>query len=143
MGYGMDLIHDIQNGRAAPPSGIIALGLDGSHQWLTRIEHGWAVMRWPVDATHLNLEGAVICSWTVALADQAMFFASNSVCQDGESTRTADLQLRCLHNIMDGLVTITAQVRDRVDDRLYCTCEFVLDDGRLGAAVTATIDIVR
>lgn len=143
MSYGMDLIQDIRAGRATPPSGIVALGLDGSHRWLTTIEPGRAVMRWPVDAGHLNLEGAVICSWIVAIADQAMFFASNTLCQEGESTRTTDLQLRCIHNITDGLVTVTATVRERVDDRLYCWCEFILDGGRLAAAVTATIDIVR
>jgi len=143
MGYGMDLIREIREERAAPPSGIVTLGLAGSHRWLTDIEPGRVEMRWPVDASHHNLEDAVICSWIIAVADQAMFFASNSVCRDGESTRTTDLQLKCLQNITTGVATLVATVRQRVDDRLYCACDVFLDDGGLAATVTATIDVVR
>jgi len=139
----MDLIRDIREGRGSPPSGIVALGLDGSHRWLTNVAPGKAEMKWPVDDAHMNLEGAVICSWIVALADQAMFFASNSVCLEGESTRTADLQLRCVRNITGGMVTIEATVREQVGDRLFCECEFESEDGLLVALVNATIDVLR
>lgn len=143
MGYGMDLIRDIREERATPPSGIVTLGLDGSHRWLTDVEPGRAEMRWPVDSAHLNLEDAVICSWIVAVADQAMFFASNSVCQYGEFTRTTELQLRCLQNITAGDATVVATVRQRVDDRLHCACDVFISDGSLAATVTATIDVIR
>lgn len=139
----MDLIQDIREERAVPPSGITALGLAGSHRWLTSLEPGRVEMRWPVDALHLNLENAVICSWIVAVADQAMFFASNSVCEDGESTRTADLQLRCVQNITAGVATLVASVRQRVEDRLHCACDVFLEDGSLAATVSATIDVVH
>jgi len=143
MTTGMQMIEAIRAERAAPPSGIHTLGLDVTHRWITDIGPGHVTFAWPVGAEHFNLEQSVICSWTAAIADQAIFFATNTLCDDGEGTRTTDLHLRALHNIGEGMVTVEARVRDRAPDRMYATCDFTLADGRLAAQVTATLDVLR
>jgi acyl-coenzyme A thioesterase PaaI-like protein len=143
MTSGPELIELIRAEKAEPPSGIRTLGLDRAHRWLTVVEPGHVELEWEVDGDHLNLEEAVICSWVAALADQAMFFASNTLCADGEGTRMSDLHLRCVRNITGGTVRIDARVRERVDDTMVCTCQLVGDDGLLYADVTAMIDVRR
>lgn len=143
MATGMELVEDIRAERADPPSGIRTLALDGTHRWIRRLEPGRVELEWDIDREHDNLEGAVICSWTTAVADQAIFFAGTSLCREGEGTRMADLRLRCLRNIVDGPVTITSEILDRVDDRMFAICRFVLPGGELAAEVTATLDVVR
>lgn len=143
MATGMDLVNAIREERADPPSGIRTLGLDRTHRWLTVVEPGHVEMRWEVDDAYFNLESAVICSWTVALADQALFFAGNTLCGEGEGTRMASLGLDCIHNISSGVVTIDARIRERADDRMFGVCDFLLDDGRLAASVVGTMDVIR
>ena len=142
MTNGMDMIRAIREERAAPPSGIATLGLDRTHRWITALEPGHVELEWEVDDAHLNLEGAVICPWTAALADQALFFASSSLCGEGEGTRMADLHVRCLENMTGGTVTIDARIQRRVGNRMYGICDFVTADGALAAQTTAVIDVI-
>lgn len=139
---GMQLIDEIRAERAAPPSGIRTLGLDSTHRWIRHLEPGRVELEWPIDRSHDNLEGAVICSWTAAVADQAIFFAGTSVCAEGEGTRMVDLRLTCHRNIVDGPVSVVATVDDRVDGRLHASCRFVLPTGELAASVAATLDVI-
>lgn len=143
MTSGLELVELIRSERAQPPSGIRTLGLDKAHTWIRKVEPGHVELKWEVDADHLNLEGAVICSWIAALADQGLFFASNTLCAEGEGTRMSDLRLSCLRNITGGEVRIDARVRERVDDTMFCTCEFLGEDGLLYAQVTAVVDVRR
>ena len=143
MTTGLDLVDAIRAGRATPPSGITTLGLDGTHHWLTTVEPGHVVMAWPVDDAHMNLEGAVISVWLAALVDQALFFATQTLCADGESTRMASLRLECLSNVEDGVLTVDGRVDERVGDECHCTCELRTSDGRLAAQAHAVVDIVR
>lgn len=140
---GMELIEAIRAERADPPSGIVTLGLAGTHHWLTDLGPGHAVFEWPVDDAHANLEGAVICSWTMALGDQVLFFASNTLCGDGESTRMIRCALDCLEPITGGILRIDGRVEERTGDQLTCRCEYHLEDGTLAAVLTAIIDIRR
>lgn len=140
--YGMDLVNAIREERSDPPSGILTLGLDQTHRWITALDPGRVSFEWTVDEAHLNLEGAVICPWIVALADQALFFASNTLCADGESTRMADLHVRCIASITGGVAAIDAVVERRVGDRFACRCDF-RQAGELVAQAVATIDVVR
>src|SRR4051812_13314317 len=100
----MEMIAAIRAERADPPSGIRTLGLEGTHRWLTVLEPGHATFEWPVDEAHSNLEGAVICTWTAALGDQVLFFATNTLCEDGEQTRMVRFSLDCLEPITDGVL---------------------------------------
>lgn len=143
MTSGRELVELIRAEKADPPSDIRTLGLDRAHTWITKMEPGHVELEWEVGEDHLNLEGAVICSWTAALADQALFFASNTLCAKGEGTRMSDLRLSCLRNITGGKVRIDARVRERVDDTMFCVCEFVGDDGLLYVQVTAVVDVRR
>jgi acyl-coenzyme A thioesterase PaaI-like protein len=141
MQTGMDLVNAIRSGQARPPAGISTLGLDSTHEWLTTVEPGHIEMTWDVETRYFNLENAVICSWLVALADQALFFATQTLCGDGESTRMASLQLDCVRSISGGKLKIVARVIERVHDRFYCECTMSTDDG-LGARVSAIVDVV-
>jgi acyl-coenzyme A thioesterase PaaI-like protein len=143
MTTGMQMIEAIRAERAAPPSGIRTLGLDLTHRWITDLGPGHVTFAWPVGSDHFNLEHAVICSWTAAVADQAIFFASNTLCGEGEGTRTTDLHLRALHNIGEGVVTVVCRIHDHTTERMFASCDFILADGRLAAQVTATLDITR
>jgi len=143
MATGMELIDRIRAGEAAPPSGITTLGLDRTHHWITHLSPGHVVLEWPVDDAHMNLEGAVICPWTAALADQALFLASNTLCGEGEGTRMADLHVRAIRNMTGGTVTIDARIESRAGDRMFCSCDFRLPDGELAAQVSAVIDVIR
>jgi len=143
MSTGIELVEDIRAGRATPPSGITTLGLDRTHEWLTVVESGHVVLEWPVDTDHSNLEGAVISVWLTALADQTLFFATQTVCGPGEGTRMASLQLDCIENVTEGTLTVDGRVDQRSADRLHCTCEMRRDDGVLAARVTAVIDVIR
>lgn len=143
MATGMEFVDLIRSEKSEPPPGIRTLGLDRTHHWITAVEPGHVELVWEVDADYLNLEGSVICSWTTALADQALFFVSNTLCAEGEGTRTADLRIRCLRNITGGKVRIDARVREPGDDTMFCTAELVGDDASRCAHVTAVIDIRR
>jgi acyl-coenzyme A thioesterase PaaI-like protein len=140
--HGMELIDAIRQERSDPPSGIRTLGLDVTHRWLTQLERGRARFTWTVDPAYLNLEGAVICSWTTALADQALFFASNTLCEGGEGTRMADLHLTVFTDMTDGVIDIDASITERVGDRMFGTCTFTREDGTVAARVTAMIDVI-
>jgi acyl-coenzyme A thioesterase PaaI-like protein len=138
---GMALIEAIRSETSDPPSGILTLGLGGTHRWLETLGVGRAVFHWPVDDAHLNLEGAVICSWIAALGDQALFFAATSVCGDGEGTRMAEFTTRTMANVTGGTLVIDARINRRVGDRLYGRCTFT-SEGDLAAEVYATIDVI-
>lgn len=139
----MELIELIRTERADPPSGIRTMGLDRTHRWITELAPGRVVMAWLVDDLHDNLEGAVICSWLVAIADQALFFASNTLCGEGEGTRTEMIALASHHNVTGGTVQVAASIDDREGDQMAGSCSFTLEDGTLAATVTATISIHR
>jgi acyl-coenzyme A thioesterase PaaI-like protein len=134
---GLDLVNAIREERSTPPSGITTLGLDRTHKWLERVEPGHVVMSWLVDDAYLNLEGSVICSWIIALADQALFFAGNTVCQEGEGTRMVELNASMISNISSGTVRIDARIDRRVENRMFGICTFTVD-GALAARITAT-----
>jgi len=138
----MDLVNAIRSGQAVPPAGISTLGLDSTHEWLTTVEPGHIEMTWDVETRYFNLEHGVICSWLVALADQALFFATQTLCGDGESTRMASLQLDCIRSIGGGRLVIEARVNERVQDRFYCQCTMSTDDG-LSARLSAVVDVVE
>jgi acyl-coenzyme A thioesterase PaaI-like protein len=140
---GIELVEAIRAGRAEPPPGIATLGLDRTHEWLTAVEPGRVEMVWEVEGRYANLEGAVICSWIVALADQALFFATQTACLPGEGTRMSTLQLECIHNVDAGPLRIVAEVDSRADDRFHGSCVMRTADGELAARVTAVIDILR
>jgi len=138
----MNLVNDIRAGRVVPPSGISTLGLDTTHHWLISVEPGEVTMVWTVDPAYFNLDGAVICSWLIALADQALFFASNAACAEGESTRMRKLRFETEHNITGGDVTITGTITEREDDQMTGSCVFRLEDGRVAATVEAMIQVI-
>jgi acyl-coenzyme A thioesterase PaaI-like protein len=138
----MELIEAIRAGRGEPPSGIRTLGLDETHRWLDFVEPGHVQFTWAVDDAHRNLEGAVICSWIVALADQAVFLATQTLCADGEGTRMAALELKAVRNVSDGRLSFEARVEARTADRFYCTCRVSSDSEDLAALVTAEVDII-
>jgi len=141
---GMELIEAIRSERADAPEGIRTLGLDRTHRWITELEPGRVTLMWPYDPAYANLEGAVICSWIAALGDQAIFFASNSLCASGEGTRMAEFAITCLSNIEDGDVVIRAQVDRRVGDRMFATCTFhVGADRALAARMSATLEVLH
>lgn len=140
--YGMDLVQAIREERSDPPAGIRTLQLDRTHHWITDISPGRVVFEWEVEPAYFNLEGAVICSWTAAVGDQALFFAANTLCTEGEGTRMATFSLDCLSNITGGTLVITGVVDRRVDDAMWGTCTFEDADGNLAARMTARLDIV-
>jgi acyl-coenzyme A thioesterase PaaI-like protein len=139
---GMELIEAIRDERAQPPSGIITLGLDVTHRWLVDLRPGHVELDWPVDDRHLNLEGAVICSWVAAVGDQAVFFATTSQCGAGESTRMLHFELTSHHNILPGTVRVVANVVDRIGGVFHASCEFRLSDGRVAATMAATVGAI-
>lgn len=139
---GMKLLDDIRAGRADAPAGIKTLGLEGTHRLVTRWEPGAVDMLWPVDGAYANLEGATICSWLTALADQALFFASNTLCVEGETTRTLELSLTNLRNVTGGELRLEARILGRGDDRMIGTCTMRDADGELAAVVNVTIGVV-
>ncbi len=141
--YGMDLINAIRAEKAEPPAGIRTLALDRTHRWITDLSPGRVVFTWTVDPAYFNLEGAVICSWTAAVGDQALFLASNTLCGPGEGTRMAQFSLENLSNITHGELTITGVIERRVDKRIWGTCTFVDSDGNLAAKMTAQLDIIN
>ena len=140
---GMELVEAIREGKPDPPSGIESLGLTGSHQWLTEIAPGAATMRMPFSEAHLNLEGALICSWLIAVADQAMFFASNAACASGEMTRMRRLTYEVMDDITGGEVTFAARVAERKGDLMLCECQIINVEGREAARVAAQIEVFR
>ncbi len=142
MSTGMELLEAIRAERADPPSGIRTLGLDVTHRWITSLSPGRVQFAWPIDDHHFNLEAAVICSWTVAVADQALFFAGTSLCGEGEGTRMADLHLQAIANIESGPVSVDAVIDQRIGNRMFATCTMTLPDGTVAARVVATLDVI-
>ena len=143
MTTGPELIDLIRAEKSSPPSGIRTLGLDQTHRWLDSVEPGRVALTWTVDDRYLNLEGAVICSWIVALADQAIFYAGMTLCGENEVTRMVDIRLTTVENINSGDVSIIATVDGRSGDDLLCTCDFRSSEGVLLARIAATVTVVR
>ncbi len=139
---GRDIINAIRQEQATPPPAIATLGLDAAHRWITRLENGEVDLTWEFDRAYTNIEGAMLCSWTTALADQALFFAGMTLCDEGEQTRMSTLTLCCLANITTGPVRIQARVQGRTGDRIASSCSFVLPDGSTAAVVTAVLEVV-
>lgn len=140
---GMALIEAIRGGSVTPPSGISTMGLDGTHRWITGLEPGKVTMEWEVDPGYLNLEGAVMCTWLAAMADQAVFFASNSLCDQGEGTRMASFHLDVARNVGGGRLRLEADVLNRMGDRMTARCELHDDAGDLVAVFSATLDVIE
>ena len=142
MSTGVEKIQAICDERADPPSGIRTLGLDGTHKWITTLEPGHVEFTWPIDERHHNLEGAVICSWTIAVADQAMFFAGLTLCGEGEATRMSDLHFQAIDNITSGPMSVDARIERRIEDRMYGTCTIRDLHGQVAARAAIVLDVV-
>lgn len=140
---GMALVEAIRDGSVTPPSGISTMGLDRTHQWITGLEPGRVTMEWEVDPAYLNLEGAVMCTWLAAMADQAVFFASNAACREGEGTRMASFHLDVARNIGGGSLRLEAEVLNRMGDRMTARCELFDAAGQLAAVFNATLDVIE
>lgn len=138
---GAELLQAILDERADPPSGIATLGLAGTHRWLTEIAPGRAVFAWPVGTSHHNLEGNVLCSWTVAVADQALFLAGCGLMHDGETTRMQHLSFSSEQEFGSGVVTVDATAR-RDGDVVHGRCT-VGSGEQVFATVLATLAVVR
>ena len=142
MPTGMELVNAIREERSDPPSGIRTLEVDRTHNWLTRVEPGHVEMVWSVEDRYQNLEGAVIAPWTMTLADQALFFASNTLCGAGEGTRLERLAFALVRNINVGVeLHIVATIDVRVDDWMRGRCDFLVGQD-LMAYATAEIRII-
>jgi acyl-coenzyme A thioesterase PaaI-like protein len=137
----MELVAAIRAEKAEPPAGIATLRLDQTHRWITALEPGHVELMWDVQPEYANLEGAVICSWLAALADQALFFASRTLCGEGEETRTRRLSLDYAENVYDGQVTIRADIGRREGSALHGTCVMTVE-GREVVRVDALIDVI-
>lgn len=142
MATGMELVNAIRAGEAAPPPGIATLGLDRTHHWITSLEPGRVELVWQVEPAYANLEGAVLCSWLVALADQALFFAAKSLCGEAEETRMSALTFEALENVYAGELAILGVIDDRKADAFSGVCTMTLPDGTVAARVSATISVV-
>jgi acyl-coenzyme A thioesterase PaaI-like protein len=143
MGAGFQLIQSIKDGAQTPPPGISTLRLDGGPKWIESFAPGRAVMHWDVDSAYFNLEGAVICSWLACLADQAVFYATNTLLAEGENTRVASLRMDFIENVVSGRLTIEAVVVGRGADSLVTECRMLLDNGQTAVVATATSRIVK
>jgi acyl-coenzyme A thioesterase PaaI-like protein len=139
---GRDIVRAIRREEHPAPPGIITLGLDRAHRWITRLGDGEADLSWTFDAAYTDDGGALLSSWTAAVADQALFFAGMTLCADGQRTRTSSLAVSCLADIYAGPVSIRARVQGRSGDRMAGTCALVVPDGSTAALVTAVLDVV-
>lgn len=138
---GMDIIQAIKDGTQAPPAGIVTLGLDGGERWIADFGPGHAQVRWDVDPAYFNLEGAVICSWLGCLADQAIFYATNTLLDAGKVTRIATMNMTYGDPVTGGTVLIDARVINHDDGQLISEARFTCA-GKLVALATAVSRIV-
>lgn len=141
--FGPELVDAIRRGEVEPPAGIVTLGLDRTHEWITDLSPGRVRMVWEADSAYANLEGATFCTWLAALADQAVFFATNTLCTDGESTRMRSFRLDCHDNLTGGVLVLEAQVAERDGDELDAVCQLSTGDGAPIATFTATVGVIR
>jgi|GEM_PF-5951850 len=139
---GAELLQAIIDERAAPPTGITTLNLAGTHRWLTSIAPGRAVFAWPVGSSHHNLEGNVLCSWTMAVADQAMFLAGCGLMGEGETTRMQHFSFSSVQEFGSGVVTVEAIVT-REGAIAHGRCVFTDERGEHLASVLATFAVIH
>lgn len=142
MTAGMQLIRSIRDGTQTPPAGITTLGLDGGERWIEHFEEGYARVRWQTDPAYFNLEGAVICSWLACLADQAIFYATNTLLDEGEITRVVSLNMTYGEPVVGDEIVIEARVISRDPGGMISEARFTRD-GTLVVLATAVSHIVR
>lgn len=133
MTAGMKLIQSIKDGTQKPPAGIKTLRLDLGPEWIDHFEPGFARFYWNADPAYYNLEDAVICSWLGCLADQATFYATNTLTEEGEVTRVVTSQMSFFENITTGRIRIESRVQGRSGDTMTTIVHFYLPDDRVAA----------
>lgn len=143
MPTGMQVIKSIKDGLQKPPEGIVTLGLDRGQRWIDHFESGFARMVWEADPRYYNLEDAVICSWLACLADQAVFYATNTLVEDGEVTRIRELSMTYLRNISSGRVVIESRVEGRSDNLMFTRVVFLNGEEGPAAMASATTQVVK
>jgi acyl-coenzyme A thioesterase PaaI-like protein len=128
---GMKVIEQIRAGAQTPPAGITTLKLDRGFQWIESVAPGRVVARWTYDPAYDNLENATIAGWIACLAEQVMFYATNTLIEAGEVTRTTDLRLTYLENITKGVIRFEGWVERYADDTMWVECRFTDEAGTL------------
>lgn len=139
---GMKVIESIKAGVQVPPAGITTLRLDRGFEWIESISPGRAIAKWTYDPAYDNLENATIAGWVACLAEQVMFYATNTLIEAGQVTRTTDLRLTYLENITAGVIRFEGWVETYKNDTMWVECRFTDADGNILVKGSETV-IVR
>lgn len=137
----MELIAAIKAGTQVPPAGIVTLKLTGGREWIESFAPGHVVANWDVDPAYYNLEDAVIAGWLACLAEQMVFYATNTLIDEGEVTRTVDFRLTYLENIEKGRVRMEARVDRREGNTMWVDVRFLSAGGALMTKAAATVEV--
>src|SRR5262245_25197310 len=131
MADGIDVIRAIKAGTQVPPAGIITLKLDLGWKWIDEFSPGKVKAHWEYDPAYDDLENATIAGWVGCLAEQIMFYATNTLIKDGQVTRTIDLRMSYLERIRAGRIGLEASVETYQGDTMWVEAKFRLPDGKL------------
>lgn len=139
---GLQVIEAIKAGAQTPPPGIETLKLDQGWKWIKEIQPGRVVARWDYDSAYDNLERATIAGWVACLAEQAVFYASNTLIDATQVTRTTSLSVELGEPIKSGYVDFEAEVETYENGTMWLACRFRFPDGRLAARASAVVKVL-
>ena len=113
------------------------------HIRITQVEEGRVTMQMPVDGRYANpigtLHGGIICD----LADAAMGTAFATMCDEGDSYATVELECNYLRPVWESLLTATAWVVSRGKTMGLAECEVRDEASRLIAKLSSTLTVLR
>jgi acyl-coenzyme A thioesterase PaaI-like protein len=138
---GIDVIRSIKEGVQKPPAGITTLRLDRGWEWIESFGDGRAVAHWEVDPAYFDLEDAAIAGWVACLAEQVMFYATNTLIKADEVTRTVDLRLSYIERLRAGRIRFEANVEKYEDRTMWVEARFFLPNGALAVKAAAIVEV--
>jgi uncharacterized protein (TIGR00369 family) len=104
-------------------------------------ENGHACLRFTAEHHHLNPAGTVHGGVLATLVDTAMGLAARSRTDDGEVPATSQLTIAYLTAAVEGLMTVTAQVRKQGEHVLLCDAD-VDQEGKTVVHAVATFALL-
>lgn len=138
---GMKVIQSIKDGVQKPPAGITTLRLDRGWEWIESFGAGKAVANWEVDPAYFDLEDAAIAGWVACLAEQVMFYATNTLIEAGQVTRTVDLRMSYIERLREGRVRLEANVEKYENGKMWVEARFTLPNGDLAVKAAAIVEV--
>lgn len=105
--------------------------------WITELEKGRVVYRWPNDGSMDIASGRAYGGWIAALSDNVVSLCMASALEEGEGFSTQDLQVKMFRPVQGEEIEIEAVLKNRSRTTGYVEAEWRLPSGKIAAKILA------